>query len=76
MVVEKKIKDYILHLDNWIPQNIIDKSLKELKKDKTWERHKYQNPKDSSHIFHKNGNNIIDTAKSNNIIPNNDIISP
>ena len=62
MVVVKKVKDYILHLDNWIPQNIIDKSLKELKKDKTWERHKYQSPKDSSHIFHKNGNKELDVC--------------
>ena len=37
----KNLKDYILHLDNWIPQNILDKSLKELKKDKTWIQHKY-----------------------------------
>ena len=35
------LKNYILHLDNWIPQNILDDSLKELKKNKTWERHAY-----------------------------------
>ena len=39
----KNLKDYILQLDNWIPNNILKTSLKELKKDKTWEQHKYQN---------------------------------
>jgi len=40
----KNLKDYILHLDNWIPQNILNKTLKELSKNKTWERHAYTNP--------------------------------
>ena len=62
MVVVKNLKDYILHLNNWIPKNIIDKSLKELKKDKTWERHKYQNPKDSNHTFHMNGDKELDVC--------------
>ena len=56
------LKDYILHLNNWIPKNIIDKSLKELKKDKTWERHKYQNPKNSNHTFHMNGDKELDVC--------------
>ena len=38
------LKNYILHLDNWIPQNILDDSLKELKKNKTWQKHTYTNP--------------------------------
>ena len=41
----KNLKDYILHLNNWIPQNIIDISIKELSKDKTWQRHTFTNPK-------------------------------
>lgn len=41
----KNLKDYILHLDNWIPQNILNKTLKELTKDKTWQRHTYSNTK-------------------------------
>tara|TARA_R100000742_G_C4223098_1_gene46375 strand:+ start:107 stop:691 length:585 start_codon:yes stop_codon:yes gene_type:complete len=45
MVVMKNLKDYILHLDNWIPKNIIDTSIKELSKDKTWKRHTFTNPK-------------------------------
>jgi len=39
----KNLKDYILHLDNWIPQNILNKTLKELSKDEIWERHTYSN---------------------------------
>ena len=41
----KNLKDYILHLDNWIPKNIIDTSLKELSNDKTWQRHTFTNPR-------------------------------
>ena len=39
------LKDYILHLDKWIPQNIIDKFIKELSNNNNWERHKYTNSK-------------------------------
>ena len=39
----KNLKDYILHLDNWIPKNIIDTSIKELSKNKDWNRHTYGN---------------------------------
>ena len=52
----KNLKDYILQLDNWIPNNILKTSLKELKKDKTWEQHKYQNFQDASDTYVKNGN--------------------
>ncbi len=41
----KNLKDYILHLDNWVPQNILNKTLKELSKDKIWKRHTYSNNK-------------------------------
>ena len=50
----KNLKDYILQLDNWIPNNILKTSLKELKKDKTWEQHKYQNLQDASDTYVKN----------------------
>ena len=39
------LKDYILHLHNWIPKNILDVSIKELSDNKTWERHTYYNTK-------------------------------
>jgi|TARA_R100001463_G_scaffold21854_1_gene52479 hypothetical protein len=51
----KNLKDYILQLDNWIPHNILKTSLEELKKDKTWEQHKYQNFQDASDTYVKNG---------------------
>ena len=35
------LKNYILQLDNWIPKNICEKSIKELSKNKNWERHTY-----------------------------------
>jgi len=60
MVVVKKIKDYILHLNNWIPNNILKSSLKELKKDKTWKPHKYQNFQDASDTYIRNGDRELD----------------
>ena len=43
------LKNYILHLDNWIPQNVLDDCLKKLKKNKTWERHTYTNIRSEEH---------------------------
>ena len=43
--MKENLKDYILHLDNWIPKNIIDKSISELSDNKTWQRHTYSNSK-------------------------------
>jgi hypothetical protein len=43
--MKESLKDYILHLDKWIPQNIIDQSIKELSDNNTWERHTYTNSK-------------------------------
>ncbi len=34
------IKDYILHLNNWIPKNILNKTIKELS-NQNWKRHTY-----------------------------------
>ena len=41
--MRETLKDYILHLDNWIPKDIRDKTIKELSDGKTWERHRYMN---------------------------------
>jgi len=65
-VVIKNLKDYILHLDNWIPKNILHKSIKELSDNKTWERHKYINPKTLENKF-KNGNKELDICYGNNL---------
>lgn len=58
----KNLKDYILHLDNWIPQNILDKSLKELKKDKTWIQHKYHTADNPDKPYSKNGKKELDVS--------------
>jgi len=57
----KNLKDYILHLDNWIPQNIIDTSIKELFKNKTWKKHTFTNPK-TLESKSKNGNKELDVC--------------
>ena len=43
--MKENLKDYILHLNNWVPKNIIDKSVSELSNNKTWQRHTYSNSK-------------------------------
>ena len=43
--MKENLKDYILHLDNWVPKNIINKSVLELSNNKTWQRHAYSNSK-------------------------------
>lgn len=43
--MKENLKDYILHLDNWIPKNILNKSLQELSDNKIWSRHTYLNNK-------------------------------
>ncbi len=62
----KNLKDYILHLDNWIPQNIIDKSIKELSDNNTWERHSYTDSKTFINES-KNGNKELDICLGNNL---------
>ena len=43
--MKESLKDYILHLDNWIPKDICKKSIEELDKDKNWYRHNWINSK-------------------------------
>jgi hypothetical protein len=60
------LKNYILHLDKWIPKNIIDKSIKELSDDNTWKRHKYTNSKTFENDS-KNGDKELDVCDGNNL---------
>ena len=60
------LKDYILHLNNWIPKNILDKCLKELSDNKTWEKHTYSNTKTLEDIS-KNGDKELDICYGNNL---------
>ena len=43
--MKENLEDYILHLDNWIPKDIKDKTIQELSDSKTWQRHTYSNSK-------------------------------
>ena len=60
------LKDYILHLDNWIPQNIIDKSIKELSDNNIWERHSYTDSKTFINES-KNGDKELDICYGENL---------
>jgi len=64
--MKESLKDYILHLDKWIPQNIIDKSIKELSDNNTWERHSYTDSKTFINES-KNGNKELDICLGNNL---------
>ena len=65
--MKESLKDYILHLDKWIPQNIIDKSIKELLNNNTWKRHQYHEPKNPDKRFSKNGNKELDISYAENL---------
>ena len=63
----KNLTDYILHLDNWIPKNIIDKTLKEFKEDKTWKQHQYHLSGNPDHAFDINGKKELDVSLSQSL---------
>jgi len=64
--MKESLKDYILHLDKWIPQNIIDQSIKELSDNNTWERHTYTNSK-TFEKKSKNADKELDVCYGNNL---------
>jgi hypothetical protein len=60
------LKDYIFHLDNWIPKNICNKSIEELSNDNTWERHTFTDSK-TLKSNSKNGNKELDICFGDNL---------
>lgn len=63
--MKETLKDYILHLDNWIPKNICQKSVEELSHH-TWEKHKYHNNK-TLITKSKNGDKELDVCGGFNL---------
>jgi len=61
----ESLKDYILHLDNWIPKNIIHKSMKELSEHKNWEQHQYTGQDFKAKSL--NGNKELNICYGNNL---------
>jgi len=61
----ENLKDYILHLDKWIPQNIIDQSIKELSYSNTWQKHKYTVKNFNAKSL--NGDKELDICYGNNL---------
>ena len=43
--MKETLKDYILHLDKWIPKKNCNKIIKELNKDKNWYKHNWTDSK-------------------------------
>ena len=64
--MKDNLKDYILHLDNWIPKNIINKSIKELSDNKTWVRHTYADHRTLTHES-INKNKELDVCMGTNL---------
>jgi len=64
--MKEDLKSYILHLDNWIPKNIIDQSIKELSDNNTWERHTYTSPK-TFEAKSKNADKELDVCYGTNL---------
>jgi len=59
--MKHKLKDYILHLDNWVPKNIVDKTVEELNKDKNWIQHTYSDSQ-TFELSSKNGDKELDIS--------------
>ena len=64
--MKESLKDYILHLDNWVPKDILDTSLKEIKINKTWSQHAWFNSNSYSK-HNKNGNKELDVCFGDNL---------
>ena len=60
-----KLKDYILHLDNWIPKNILKTTLKELSEEINWQRHTYTDKNFNAKSL--NGDKELDICIGNNL---------
>ena len=63
---KESLKNYILHLSKWIPQNILDKSIKELSDNNTWQKHTYINSK-TFKPESKNKDKELDVCYGNNL---------
>ena len=63
--MKKELEEYILHLNNWIPKNILDQTLKELKSE-DWYQHTYTNNK-TFEPFVKNANKEPDVCEGKNL---------
>ena len=62
----KNLKNYILHLDNWIPTNILNKTLKELTTISDWKRHEWSYSKKFDKKS-KNKERELDVCYGNNL---------
>ena len=67
------LKDYILHLDNWIPKNICQKSIKELSS-YDWNRHTWTSSQSFKQVS-KNGNKELDVCYGDQLTFYNDLMN-
>ena len=67
------LKDYILHLNNWIPKNICQKSIKELSS-YDWNRHTWTSSQSFKQVS-KNGNKELDVCYGYQLTFYNDLMN-
>ena len=60
------LKDYILHLDKWVPKNICNKTIEELSQNKYWKKHTYTNSQTFVNAS-KNGDKELDVCYGENL---------
>ena len=65
----KNLKDYILHLDNWIPKKLINTSIKKIDINPNWSRHSWTNAQsyNSKSLF---GEKELDVLHQDELNPN------
>jgi hypothetical protein len=66
------LKDYILKLNNWIPETIVKQTKLDLENDKNWKRHTYSDSKNSKILTH-NGEKELSVIVKNDITYFNEI---
>tara|TARA_R100000700_G_C3171219_1_gene145806 strand:+ start:1270 stop:1845 length:576 start_codon:yes stop_codon:yes gene_type:complete len=67
------LKDYILQLDNWIPKNILEKTIMEFDKQQNWLRHKWTNVRTYGAESDVHGKKELDMLTSDNFTYNKEL---
>jgi len=70
----KNLKDYILHLDNWIPKNTLTKTITELDIQNQWAQHQWTNSV-SYKARSLHGDKELETCHSENLSNKDELMS-
>tara|TARA_Y100001937_G_scaffold96379_1_gene131026 strand:- start:683 stop:1276 length:594 start_codon:yes stop_codon:yes gene_type:complete len=73
--VTQNLKDYILHLDNWIPKNTLTKTIKELNSQNQWEPHRWTNLKSHNPLDFNRGKKELEVSLIDNLSNRDELMS-